>query len=149
MSTVELAQRLEAEGQGSEEKLDVVVGEVKARADEEVLAARDPSRILTVQLPRVHQVVAPRRQDQVIQEAEVDVGLDARVRLERVGKVESVDREDKRIVQQVQLGPEAACVLQDPEPAAEGPVPLGEVRAELELPLGGDLGVAGREERVG
>src|SRR5712692_11235578 len=140
--------RLEPQGQGAEQQLDVVVGEVEAPADEEVLSAHDASRRLVVQLPPIGDVVGAHRDEQMIEEPVVGVDLDPGMLLERVGELEDVPREDQRVVQQVQFHPEAAGVLQDAEAAADGTVPLGEIRAELELPLGDDLRVPAGEERV-
>src|SRR5216684_466231 len=102
--------RLEPQGQGAEQQLDVVVGEVEAPADEEVLSAHDASRRLVVQLPPIGDVVGARRDEQMIEEPVVGVDLDPGMLLERVGELEDVPREDQRVVQQVQFHPEAAGV---------------------------------------
>src|SRR5438445_10827576 len=115
-----LDSRLEADGQGSEKQLDVVVGEVEAGAHEVIAAADDAGAVHVVHDRLVQDVVRAEGQEDVIEEPVVRVQLHARMVLERVGELERIRRKRERVVEEVELDPEAARVLQDAEPAAEG-----------------------------
>src|SRR5712664_214215 len=141
-----MGRRLETEGQGAEEQLDVVVGEEEAGADEVVAAADDARPVDVIVLAVVHHVVHPRRQEKVIEEAVVRIELDARMILERIGEFEGVEGNEQLVVEQVQLDTESAGPLENAEAAADRPIPLCEIRAELESALGCRLQVvAGKE----
>src|SRR6267142_5522290 len=137
--------RLEPQGQGAEEQLEVLVVEVEAGADEVVAAADDARPVDGVVLAAVHQVVRPHRQEEVIEKTVVGIELDARMVLERIGKFEGVGGNDQLVVEQVQLDAESARALENSEAPAERTVPFREVRAELECALGGRLQVVARK----
>src|SRR6266851_2623088 len=139
---------LEPDRQRRDQELDVVVGEVDPPAKEEVAPADDARLVLRVHEGRVGEVVGADGEEEVIEEAVVRVDFHPRPVFERVGELVGVSRNLESIVEQVELDAEATGVLEDPESAGEGAVPLGQVGAELELALGGDLLERGREERA-